>query len=87
MTYKLEETKTATNDFKKIKSMSPAVKKRLTSIISELENHPFTGIGSPEQLKHNQLWSRELTKKDRIVYSVEGSMITIYQYLGHYTDK
>lgn len=34
MTYKLEETKTATNDFKKIKSMSPAVKKPLTTIIS-----------------------------------------------------
>ena len=29
-------------------------------------------IGNPEQLKHTEIekWSRELTKKDRIVYSI-----------------
>ena len=42
-------------------------------------------------------WSRELTKKDRIVYGIEhgsnynmpeeNEIIVFYQYLGHYLDK
>jgi len=43
------------------------------------------------------MWSRELTKKDRIVYGIEPGtnynmpeepeIIVFYQYLGHYQDK
>ena len=56
-------------------------------------------IGEPEQLKHTnvELWSRKLTKKDRIVYGIEkgsaydipdeNEIIVFYQYLGHYLDK
>ena len=56
-------------------------------------------VGNPEQLKHSEkeTWSRELTKKDRIVYGIEpganynmpeeAEIIVFYQYLGHYQDK
>jgi Txe/YoeB family toxin of Txe-Axe toxin-antitoxin module len=43
------------------------------------------------------MWSRELTKKDRIVYGIEPGeeydmpeekeIIVFYQYPGHYRDK
>ena len=56
-------------------------------------------VGNPERLKHSkkEMWSRELTKKDRIVYGIEPGadynmpeepeIIVFYQYLGHYQDK
>jgi Txe/YoeB family toxin of Txe-Axe toxin-antitoxin module len=44
-----------------------------------------------------EMWSRELTKKDRIVYGIElgsnynmpeeNEIVVFYQYLGHYLDK
>jgi Txe/YoeB family toxin of Txe-Axe toxin-antitoxin module len=43
------------------------------------------------------MWSRKLSKKDRIVYGIEPGVnydmpeepeiIVFYQYLGHYADK
>jgi toxin YoeB len=47
---------------------------------------PFDGFGSPEALKHelSGKWSRELSKKDRVVYSVEDEIIYVDSLLGHY---
>jgi toxin YoeB len=44
--------------------------KKITSIFEDLENHPYTGIGKPESLKHNLsgYWSRRINQKDRILY-------------------
>jgi toxin YoeB len=50
---------------------------------------PYQGLENPEKLKYNLkgYWSRELSKKDRIVYEVEDEKVIIHQYLGHYSDK
>ncbi|MGC3979048.1 MAG: Txe/YoeB family addiction module toxin [Paludibacteraceae bacterium] len=91
MSYNIVQTKTAVKDASKLKSASKGLKERLILILKELSLHPYEGIGNPEQLKYSlsNYWSRELTKKDRIVYSVDESSntVTIYQYLGHYLDK
>ncbi len=95
------ETRTALKDKQKIKSMSGSSKKRLKNLVDSIIENPrdLEAIGSPELLKYSEveLWSRELTKKDRIVYAIEpgylydmndeGEIIVFYQYLGHYTDK
>jgi len=95
------ETRTALKDKQKIKSMTGSTKKRLKELVESIIDSPrdVDAIGKPEQLKYSELelWSRELTKKDRIVYSIEPGylydmdneeeIIVFYQYLGHYTDK
>jgi toxin YoeB len=65
---------------------------RLEKIISELSEEPRAGIGKPEQLKHykeDEFWSRELNKRDRVVYQIiENEVIVIVvSALGHYKDK
>jgi toxin YoeB len=65
--------------------------KRIEKILEELGDNPYSGIGKPEQLKHNLsgLWSRRLDKKNRLVYEVIEEIVTIYVVAvkGHYSDK
>ena len=84
-----------------LKSMPKSVQERLKYLIGDIILAPRdkNALGSPEELKHynEEVWSRELTKKDRIVYGIESGknygmpeeneIIVFYQYLGHYTDK
>jgi Txe/YoeB family toxin of toxin-antitoxin system len=97
--YNYIETKLAIKDKKLIfKSYSISVRKKLEVLFNEIIERPKTGKGNPEQLKHTEkeMWSRELTKKDRIVYGIENgdeygfeneTIIVFYQYLEHYDDK
>lgn len=45
---------------------------RISTIIEELSEHPYTGIGKPERLKHelSGYWSRRINRKDRLIYKV-----------------
>jgi toxin YoeB len=88
----IDFTKTALSDLNKLKkSGTPTVQKKLSRILEEFKNTPYAGVGNPEALKHKYsgYWSRELTKKDRIIYAVDeqNKIVTVYQLLGHYFDK
>ena len=88
----IDFTKTALSDLNKLKKSGiPTVQKKLSRILEDFKVGPYIGIGNPEPLKHKYsgYWSRELTKKDRLVYSVDelNEIITVYQLLGHYFDK
>lgn len=65
--------------------------KKAEVIISELYDHPETGTGKPEKLKHDLAgyWSRRINKKDRLVYFIEDQIITVtvVSAIGHYSDK
>lgn len=58
---------------KHLKSGDKGSIKKIAKILEELAEHPFEGIGKPEALKYqfSGFWSREINKKDRIIYSVE----------------
>jgi len=96
------ETKNARKDKMLIlKSYPKAAQSKLFYLVNDILEEPrnFNAVGNPEKLKHTEveMWSRELTQKDRIVYGIEqGSnynmpeeedIIVFYQYLGHYQDK
>lgn len=70
------------------RSGDKATIKKIEKILQELSDHPFTGVGNPEILKHKMsgAWSRRLNGKDRIVYSVEEDFITVFvaSAIGHY---
>lgn len=64
---------------------------KIFDLIEELREHPFTGTGKPEPLKHHLsgMWSRRIDQKNRLVYSVDEEIITIeiISVKGHYSDK
>jgi toxin YoeB len=82
--------KPAQDHFQKItKSGDKSSLKKLHKILDELEIHPQTGTGNPEQLKHNLsgFWSRRLNKKDRLIYEIieePDNLVVVVSALGHY---
>jgi toxin YoeB len=65
--------------------------KKLAAILLELTETPFEGTGKPEPLKYqlSGFWSREINKKDRLIYRVEEDVVTVFiiSAMGHYSDK
>ncbi|MBK8623977.1 MAG: Txe/YoeB family addiction module toxin [Saprospiraceae bacterium] len=87
--YFIEIKETAQKEMKQIqKSGDKATIKKLELILVELENHPTTGTGKPEQLKHelSGYWSRRLNKKDRLIYQIleKEVIVVIVSALDHY---
>ena len=62
------------------------IQKRISELIKDICEHPFTGIGKPEPLKHELagLWSRRITRLHRIIYEVLDNKISIMSMMGHY---
>jgi toxin YoeB len=88
MMYTLKLTPRAQKDIQKLgKSGDKRLLAKLDSLFGELEEHPETGTGKPEKLKHiTGYWSRRLNKKHRLVYSIDGEevTVTIVAAYGHY---
>ena len=92
MSYTLEFTETAIADIEKHKkSGDKAVLKKIEKLLNELMEHPTTGTGQPETLKHDLagLYSRRINKKHRLVYSIDEQVITVHvlSAWSHYGDK
>lgn len=73
------------------KSGNRASINKIEAILRELGEHPYTGTGQPEQLKHDLsgFWSRRINRKDRLIYKVLASIVTVdvVSAMGHYSDK
>ena len=90
MSYKIifdKITKTDVDAIKKSGDKTSLIK--LNKILEELEIHPKTGTGNPEQLKHNLsgFWSRRINKKDRLIYQIieePDNLVVVVSALGHY---
>jgi len=81
----------AMGDLQRLAKSEPKAFLKAGRFLKELEEHPKTGTGHPEQLKGqpSNRWSREITKKHRMVYrifetEVYVEVLTAY---GHYGDK
>ena len=78
-------------DIARLKKSEPAAYKKVVAFIEELKEHPKTGTGHPEPLKGKPegRWSRQISKKHRLVYRIyetEVVVLVITAY-GHYEDK
>jgi toxin YoeB len=59
--------------------------KRITALLKDIEQHPFSGIGKPEPLKgENGKWSRRITDEHRLVYSISNGRIYIFVFSMRY---
>lgn len=90
--YTIEISKEALADLSKIKKSGKKTDiSKIEKIFLELEIHPTTGIGKPEKLKYKteNVWSRQINKKDRLVYEIidHEVVVIIISAFGHYNDK
>lgn len=62
------------------KTGNTAIMKRITALLADILEHPFSGIGKPEPLKHDLQgkWSRRITKEHRLIYSVSDGKVYVY---------
>lgn len=85
------EPKASLDIAKHKKSGNQASIKKIAKILIELSETPFEGTGNPEALKYELtgFWSREINKKDRMIYRVEEDIVTVFviSAMGHYSDK
>ncbi|MCB9426600.1 MAG: Txe/YoeB family addiction module toxin [Flavobacteriales bacterium] len=89
MAYQIIYTKQAEKDLKEFKKTgNKALLKKIAALLIEIQQHPFTGTGKPEELKYELtgLWSRRINREHRIVYKVQDDIITItiLSVKGHY---
>ena len=61
-------------------SGNKAIMHRITALLEDIMKHPYTGIGKPEELKYGLegKWSRRITSKHRLIYSVNEEIIMVY---------
>ena len=91
MIYRVEIKETAQEDLFRLAKNEPKAFEKAQRFIEELREHPKTGTGHPEPLKGKPegRWSRQISKKHRLVYRIyetEVVVLVIAAY-GHYDDK
>ena len=88
---KMDYTPNSIKDVAKLKKSEPRAYKKLSKLLDELKKHPKFGTGHPKPLGENRVnqWSRKITTKHRLVYTVEDETVTILvlSAYGHYGDK
>ena len=62
------------------KSGNKAIMNKITALLKDIAEHPYTGIGKPEPLKYELAgyWSRRINSEHRIVYSVDAEVVRVY---------
>ena len=91
MRYKVVVMPEAMHDLQRLAKSEPKAFAKAGRFLKELEVHPKTGTGHPEPLKGQPAnrWSREITKKHRMVYRIFDTevLVEVLAAYGHYNDK
>ena len=66
----------------------PRASKKILALIADIQKHGLLqGTGQPERLKHREnVYSRRINQKDRLVYKHDGKKLFIVSCRGHYED-
>lgn len=91
MIYKVRNLAKADEDLARLAKSEPKAFQKAQRFIEELREHPKTGLGHPEPLKGQPegRWSRQITKKHRMVYRIYETevVVLVISAYGHYDDK
>jgi toxin YoeB len=91
MIYELVFTDEAKADISALKKSETVAYNKVQKLLVELMEHPYTGTGRPEPMKYGYTgyYSRRITQKHRLVYSVDNTCVTVFilSASGHYCDK
>lgn len=73
------------------KSGDVKIQNRISELLEDILQHPFTGIGKPEALKGELRgkWSRRINSEHRLVYSISNGKVYVYVFSMryHYSKK
>lgn len=73
------------------KTGNKTIMNRITALLKDMAEHPYTGIGKPEPLRYELAgyWSRRINSEHRIIYSVHEEKVVVYvlSMRYHYTKK
>jgi Txe/YoeB family toxin of toxin-antitoxin system len=80
-----------TEDFKSerriLERNHPKAIRKLSRLISEIEEDPFNGIGDPHAYTgYDKCWSRKIIGCHRLVYFVDAGTVIFAGCLGHHDD-
>lgn len=86
--YLIKFSAEAQRDVIKLQNKSPEALKKLIKLLPELREHPRSGTGKVERLKHyaQETWSRRLSREHRIVYRIDDGIVEVLvvSAFGHY---
>ena len=89
--YTITYAQKAKEGLEKLKRSEPSNFKKAVKLLQEIAFHPTTGTGHPEPLKGKpeNRWSRQISKKHRLVYRIFETEvhIDVLSTYGHYNDK
>ncbi len=88
--YKIVYTKEAQEDLLELQKKVPSAIPKLRKLMVELAEHPRTGTGQCEMLRHysEETWSRRINREHRLVYRVKDDVVEVLvlSAFGHYGD-
>lgn len=91
MIYKIEIKEQAELDLLRLAKFEPKAFAKAQRFLEEMKVHPKTGTGHPEPLRGDRAgqWSRQITKKHRMVYEIHETevIVLVLTAYGHYDDK
>ena len=91
MIYEIRLSDRVKEDLARLAKSEPKAFAKANRFIAELREHPKTGLGHPEPLKGlpEGRWSREITKKHRLIYRIFDTevYVDVLAAYGHYDDK
>lgn len=76
------------NAYEQLRRKDQRLHQNLCKLLKEmLSGDPARGSGKPEALKHSLsgLWSRRLSRYDRLIYKYDDNYIYIFAIGGHYS--
>jgi toxin YoeB len=68
------------------RTSNKAILKKIRTLLENILETPYSGIGKPEALKHelSGKWSRRITKTDRLIYQIVENKLYVFSLRGHY---
>ena len=93
MTYIVHLSESAKAELVNIKKSGDRITiKKIANMLIELQEHPRTGTGQVEHLKHfvyPETWSRRINKQYRMIYEIHDMevYVVVVSLRSHYGDK
>jgi toxin YoeB len=75
-------------EFKRFRKYDKETTAKIKILMADTLAHPTYGLGHPEHLRHlgENVWSRRIDKKNRLVYKIIGKVVWFDSCSGHYKD-
>lgn len=91
MAYEVRYTPIANMGLANLEKNEPKAFAKALRLLEEIQEHPRTGTGHPEQLSGDLTgkWSRRINKKHRLIYLIHDMevIVVVISAYGHYSDK